>query len=234
MRACGPEPEGEGRVVVTERKVGAGVGRWARRLAQLLALGLLLLLAASLYVSLAYAGRIAPGRRAPEAPVALVFGAGLAAVREPSPVLAERLDKAVQLYREGKVQRLLVSGDNSDRRHDETRAMVAYVRARGVPAEHVEADFAGLSTYDSCVRARRVFDVRRALLVTQAFHLPRALFIANSIGMDAYGVAADEGRTRTRRYALRELLSRPLALVMVLVKAEPAFPTGRTPPPERR
>jgi SanA protein len=224
-------------VVVTGRKrrsAGAGLGRWARRLTRLLALVLLLLLAASLYVSLAYRGRIVAAQAAPEAPVALVFGAGLAAVREPSPVLAERLDKAVELYRAGRVKRLLVSGDNSDRRHDETRAMVAYVRARGVPEADVDADFAGLSTYDSCVRAHRVFEVQRALLVTQAFHLPRALFIANSIGMDAHGVAADEGRTRTRRYALRELLSRPLALAMVLVDAEPAFPTGRTPPPERR
>jgi vancomycin permeability regulator SanA len=209
-------------------------GGWLRRAAWALSLVLGLSLGCSLYVSLRYRGHILPSAHAPEAPVALVFGAGLAAVREPSPVLAERLDKAVQLYRAGKVRRLLVSGDNSDRRHDETRAMVAYVRARGVPEADVDADFAGLSTYDSCVRAHRVFEVQRALLVTQAFHLPRALFIANSIGMDAHGVAADEGRTRTRRYALRELLSRPLALAMVLVDAEPAFPTGRTPPPERR
>jgi vancomycin permeability regulator SanA len=208
-------------------------GGWLRRAAWALALVLGVCLAASLYVSLAYRGRILSSAHAPEAPVALVFGAGLAGVREPSPVLAERLDKAVQLYRAGKVRRLLVSGDNSDRRHDETRAMVKYVLSRGVPEADVEADFAGLSTYDSCVRAHRVFEVRRALLVTQAFHLPRALFIANSIGVEAYGVAADEGRQGTRRYALRELLSRPLALAMVLVGAEPAFPTGRTPPPQR-
>ncbi|WP_370459161.1 vancomycin high temperature exclusion protein [Aggregicoccus sp. 17bor-14] len=205
-----------------------------RALVRVLLLCVVLSLGASLYVSLRYRGRILPAARAPEAPVALVFGAGLAAVREPSPVLAERLDKAVELYRSGKVKRLLVSGDNSDRRHDETRAMVAYVRARGVPEADVEADFAGLSTYDSCVRAHRVFEVRRALLVTQAFHLPRALFIANSIGVEAWGVAADEGRQGTRRYALRELVSRPLALAMVLLHAEPAFPTGRTPPPQRR
>jgi len=220
-------------VAVKGRKQGGRVRRWARGLSRALALALALLLAASLYVSLRYRGRIVPSARAPGAPVALVFGAGLAAVREPSPVLAERLDKAVALWRAGKVQRLLLSGDNSDRRHDETRAMVAYVRARGVPDSAIEPDFAGLSTYDSCVRAHHVFGVRRVLLVTQAFHLPRALYIANSVGLDAYGVAADEGRQGTRRYALRELLSRPLALAMVLLDAEPAFPTGRTPPPDR-
>jgi vancomycin permeability regulator SanA len=220
-------------LVAKGRRAGGRVRRWTWVLSRALALALLLLLAASLYVSLRYRARIVASQSAPEAPVALVFGAGLAAVREPSPVLAERLDKAVALWRAGKVQRLLLSGDNSDRRHDETRAMLAYVRARGVPASAVEPDFAGLSTYDSCVRAHRVFGVRRALLVTQAFHLPRALYIANSIGLDAYGVAADEGRQGTRRYALRELLSRPLALAMVLLEAEPAFPTGRTPPPDR-
>ena len=216
------------------RTAGGRVRRWTWALSRALAFALLLLLAASLYVSLRYRDRIVASEAAPEAPVALVFGAGLAAVREPSPVLAERLDRAMALWRAGKVQRLLLSGDNSDRRHDETRAMVAYVRARGIPASAVEADFAGLSTYDSCVRARRVFGVRRALLVTQAFHLPRALYIANSVGVEAWGVAADEGRQGTRRYALRELLSRPLALAMVLLDAEPAFPTGRTPPPDRR
>ena len=112
-------------MVAKGRRVGGRVRRWTWALSRALAAALLLLLAASLYVSLAYRGRLVDSHSAPQAPVALVFGAGLATVRAPSPVLAERLDKAVELWRTGKVQRLLLSGDNSDRRHDETRAMAA-------------------------------------------------------------------------------------------------------------
>ncbi|MET0402312.1 MAG: ElyC/SanA/YdcF family protein [Cystobacter sp.] len=192
--------------------------------------GALCLAAASLYVEHRYLDRILPRDQAPTAPVALVYGAGLAPGGVPSPVLAQRLDAALALYHAGKVQGLLLSGDNSDRFHDETRAMSRYVRERGVPATAIREDTAGLSTYDSSVRARSVFGVRQALLVTQRFHLTRALYIANSVGIEAWGVAADEDSPRTRRYVLREMLSRVLALVMVWVDAPPRHPTGQTPP----
>jgi SanA protein len=128
---------------------------------------------------------------------------------------------------------VLVSGDNSDRFHDETRAMRRYMVQHGLPEQAVLGDDSGLSTYDSCVRAFTVFKVRKALLVTQRFHLPRALYIANSVGMDAWGVAADEGRPSTRRYAVREMFSRVLALVMVSLGREPAYPAGRATSAER-
>ena len=197
----------------------------------LLAMGLAAVLGVwvvSLYVEKRYADRIIPRSEAPQAPVALVYGAGLAPGGVPSQVLAQRLDAAIALYRAGTVDSLLLSGDNSDPFHDETRAMVRYVLERGVPASAVEEDDAGLSTYDSSVRAHTVFGVREAVLVTQRFHLTRALYIANSVGIDAWGVAADEGRPRTRRYALRETFSRVLALGMVLAEAEPRYPSGRT------
>jgi vancomycin permeability regulator SanA len=197
----------------------------------LLAMGLAAVLGvwiASFYVEKRYADRIIPRAEAPQAPVALVYGAGLAPGGVPSAVLAQRLDAAIALYRAGTVDSLLLSGDNSDPFHDETRAMVRYVLDRGVPPGAVEEDDAGLSTYDSSVRAHTVFGVREAVLVTQRFHLTRALYIANSVGIDAWGVAADEGRPRTRRYALRETFSRVLALGMVLAEAEPRYPSGRT------
>jgi SanA protein len=197
----------------------------------LLATGLAVVLgvwAVSFYVEERYADRIIPRSQVPQKPVALVYGAGLAPGGVPSPVLAQRLDAAIALYRAGKVGMLLLSGDNSDRFHDETRAMVRYVVDRGVPASAVQEDDAGLSTYDSSVRAHTVFGVREAVLVTQRFHLTRALYIANSVGIDAWGVAADEGRPRTRRYALRETFSRVLALGMVLAGAQPRYPSGRT------
>ncbi len=213
--------------------MGRGVsGAWARRALAaggVLALGLLAVLGLSYLVQTSYSERIVPLEKAPHAPVALVFGAGLAPGAVPSPVLAQRLDAAIALWRQGKVEALLVSGDNSDRFHDETQAMRRYVLARGVPPEVVLGDASGLSTYDSCVRAHTVFGARRALLVTQRFHLSRALFIANSVGMDAWGVAADEGRPSTRRYALRETFSRVLALAMVLLRVEPAASVADAP-----
>ncbi|MHB8877374.1 MAG: SanA/YdcF family protein [Myxococcaceae bacterium] len=192
-----------------------------RRLLGLAGAAVLLFFAASMFVELRWRGRSVRLAAAPEAPVALVFGAGLLGADQPSPVLAERLDMAIELYRAKRVKKLLVSGDNSERYHDETRAMKRYAVVKGVPAADVVGDFAGFSTYDSCYRAREIFGVRRAVLVTQDFHLPRALYIANGLGIDAWGVAADEGKPESGEYELRELWARPLALAMVLVGAEP-------------
>src|SRR3954469_11051185 len=196
------------------------------------AAGLVLLVAAfaaaSAYVDLRYASRIVPASEAPAAPVALVFGAGLTR-SEPSPLLAERLDTAIALYRQGKVKRILVSGDNSDRYHDETEAMRRYAVDQGIPPADVLQDDWGLSTYDSCVRAREVFHLDQVLLVTQRFHLPRATFIANSVGLDARGVPADPATRQGSLYALRARLPRPLPLGMVLLRPRPAGGDQPTP-----
>ncbi len=192
-----------------------------------------LLLATSLYVKTKYSHRIFSASQAPPAPVALVFGAGLAQNAMPSPLLAERLDAAVELYRIGKVEKVLLSGDDSFRSHDETNAMRRYAEQQGLPEEAILRDFAGLSTYDSCFRARTVFGVRRAILVTQGFHLPRALFIANSLGIDADGVPADATLKGPLLYEGRELFSRALALAMVVSGAKPKFTADR-PPKERK
>lgn len=197
--------------------------RALRWLTVLLGAGAMCAMGASAYVEYRWEERIFPAAQVPDAPVALVFGAGLRANQAPSPMLAERIDAAIALYQAGKVKALLVSGDNSDKSHDETRAMRRYAIANGVPSRHVVCDYAGLSTYDSVYRARAIFGVERAVLVTQRFHLARALFIARSLGMDAFGVSADEVRQRPAPYPWRELLARPWALVMVLMRPEPRF-----------
>lgn len=195
-----------------------------RRLATLLAvgigLGLLLLVLASAWVELKGSARIVPRDQAPSAKVAIVFGAGIVQ-GEPSPVLAERLDTAIWLYQHHRVERLLLTG-NSDRHHDEIGAMARYVLARGIPKSALLEDPRGESTYESCRRARSVFKLREALLVTQRFHLPRALFIAAAEGIDAHGVAADQLRERSSPFVLRELLSRPWALFLVLTEPAPS------------
>ena len=200
--------------------------RWNRRLLAVAALAVAVLVAAAFFVEWRYRDRIVSAAAAPPAPVALVFGAGLERGGTPSPILRQRLDAAVGLYRRGTVKKLLVSGDNTDRYHDETLSMRRYVLALGLPERDVVADHAGVSTYDSCFRARDVFRVRRAILVTQDFHLPRALFIANSLGIESWGVAADAPANWTRRYALRELVARAMAMVLVIAR-----PTARVPGP---
>jgi vancomycin permeability regulator SanA len=144
--------------------------------------------------------------RVPAAPVAIVFGAGLNRDGSPSLMLAHRVDAAVELYRAGKVDRLLMTGDNSRAEYNEVEAMKERAVASGVPADRVNLDYAGFRTYDSVYRASAVFGVERAVLVTQRYHLPRALFLARSFGIDAVGLAAGlESYPRQEYFNLREL-----------------------------
>ena len=123
----------------------------------------------------------------PYEPVAIVFGAG-APGGQPTPYLSRRLDVALDLYRRGKVTVILVTGDNSRPDYDEPTVMRQYLVDRGVPAARIVRDFAGFDTWASCVRAKKIFGVAHATLVTQDFHMPRALLLCRSAGIDAYGV----------------------------------------------
>jgi vancomycin permeability regulator SanA len=124
----------------------------------------------------------------PAAPVALVLGAQVYSTGEPSPFLQARLAIAQRLLETGKVRAILVSGDHRAWRYDEPGAMLRWLSDRGVPRTKIAMDHAGFDTYDSCVRAVKVFGVRRAIVVTQTYHLPRAVTLCRRIGLDAYGV----------------------------------------------
>ncbi|MEY9907401.1 vancomycin permeability regulator SanA [Catenulispora sp. MAP12-49] len=124
----------------------------------------------------------------PYEPVAIVFGAG-APGGKPTPYLARRLDVALDLYRRGKVTVVLVTGDNSRPDYDEPTVMRDYLVNHGVPAARIVRDFAGFDTWASCARAKKIFGVDHATLVTQDFHLPRALLLCRAAGIDGYGVA---------------------------------------------
>ncbi|MDO9085997.1 MAG: ElyC/SanA/YdcF family protein [Anaerolineaceae bacterium] len=126
-----------------------------------------------------------------EYPVAIVFGAGLHWDGSPTPVLRDRVKAAVELYNQGKVQKLLLSGDNSYIEYNEPGAMQDYAIELGVPIEDIVLDYAGRRTYDTCYRAKSIFKVEKALLVTQKFHLPRALFLCDQLGISSQGVNAD-------------------------------------------
>jgi SanA protein len=133
-------------------------------------------------------------------PVAIVFGGGIRSGGRLSPMLADRMDTAIMLYNAGKVRKLLVSGDNSTIYYNEPGAMYDYAVARGVPPQDVIRDFAGRRTYDTCYRAGAIFGVTDALLVTQRFHLPRAIYTCRSLGMGASGVSADRRSYFTNGY----------------------------------
>ncbi len=160
----------------------------------------------------------------PPAPVAIVFGAGVSPNGALSLMLTDRVDAAVGLYKAGKVQRLLMTGDNSRPDYDEVTAMKRHAVELGVPAEKVNLDYAGFRTYDSCYRARAIFGVREAILVTQGYHLPRALYLANAFGIKAVGLKAGrDSYPRQEYYNLREAA----ALVVAWYEANVTHPLPR-------
>jgi vancomycin permeability regulator SanA len=130
----------------------------------------------------------------PAAPVALVLGAQVDAGGVPSPFLASRLAIAQRLLNAGKVQAILVSGDHGQWTYDEPDAMRQWLIERGVPDRRIVLDHAGFDTYDSCARAARVFGVRQAIVVTQSYHLARAVTLCRRLGVDAVGVGDDTAR----------------------------------------
>lgn len=132
----------------------------------------------------------------PEIPVALVFGAQVNPDGSPSTYLRGRLQVALELFRAGKVRAILVSGDNGTVHYNEPDNMKRWLVAQGVPEVKVVTDYAGFDTYDSCVRAQRIFGVNRLIAVTQTYHLYRALATCRQVGIDAWGVGDDSVRTR--------------------------------------
>lgn len=156
----------------------------------------------------------------PAVRVAIVFGAGLQRDGSPSPILRDRIETAAKLYATGKVEKLLMSGDNRFVDYNEPGAMRAYALRLGIPAKDIVLDYAGRRTYDTCYRARHIFDIQSAILVTQNYHLPRALLTCNNLGIQASGVAADMRRYPLKSWVywyLREIPATSVALWEVWV-----------------
>lgn len=129
--------------------------------------------------------------RWPRPRVAIVFGASVYGNGALSPILEDRVDTAIELYRARKVDRILVSGDNRHFSYNEPKAMQEYLITHAVAPQDVVVDYGGRSTYETCLRAKDIFGLDRAVLVSQGYHLPRALYIANGLGLDAVGMAGD-------------------------------------------
>lgn len=170
------------------------------------------------------------------APVAIIFGSGLYRDGTPTPVGRERVETGVALYEAGLVEKLLVTGDNRFEYYDEPTAMFNYAVELGVPEEDIVRDFAGRRTYDSCLRAKEIFGVNNAILVTQPFHISRAVYLCDSVGIDVTGVPAT-GWYHAKRYQaywnFREIFAHVKAIwdvhfvppAVVLGEMEYIFPT---------
>ncbi len=177
------------------------------------------LLAANLVVVCGAASHIKGASDLPHCDVAIVLGAKVQPGGEPSATLEDRLQTAVELYRAGVVRKLLLSGDHGRRTYDEVNGMRRFILTAGVPQEDVFLDHAGFSTYQTMYRARDVFQVKQAIVVTQRFHLARSVYTARQLGLDAWGCEADKRPYASAvRNMVREWLARAKALFELHVR----------------
>lgn len=175
-------------------------------------------------ITLRYKTKIHTPTEAPQADIAIVFGAGLTHSGRATVVLADRVLTAVELYQTGKVSRILLSGWNSEEGYDEPAAMADLAIEMGVPSRDLILDGQGTRTFDSCVRAAHIHGVENALLVTQRYHLPRALVTCEALGIEAHGVLADRRSYRAESYwTVREYPATLVALWDAYLRPIPDF-----------
>lgn len=153
----------------------------------------------------------------------LILGAGIWGDK-PSPMLEDRLLEGIKLYEAGIAPKIIMSGDHGREEYDEVNIMKSFAIASGIPSEDIFMDHAGFATYDSIYRAKEIFEAKRIVIVTQDYHLHRALHIANSLGIEAYGVPSNP-----RKYGgqfirdIREILARDKDFVKCIFKPEPTY-----------
>lgn len=197
---------------------------WA--LGGVVVLGLAVVIAPNVWVSRSSSGQVHTLEDVPHKSVAIVLGAGLTAEGKPTPFLEGRLDVARRLYEQGSVDAILVSGDNRTHQYDEPTAMRDRLIEAGIPPDKVVRDFAGRDTYDTCVRAKRIFRVPDAVIVSQSYHVPRAVAVCNAIGLDTVGVGDDSAKRFAGPYRSgeqREFLANIKAAADVISHRDPVL-----------
>lgn len=153
----------------------------------------------------------------------IILGAGIWGDK-PSPMLEDRLLQGIELYNNNVSTKIIMSGDHGREEYDEVNIMKEFAIEKGVPSENIFMDHAGFSTYESIYRAKEIFEADKIVIVTQKYHLYRALHIANSLGIEAYGVGADPRQYVGAMYReIREILARNKDFVKCLFKPEPTY-----------
>ncbi|MEV7232331.1 ElyC/SanA/YdcF family protein [Polymorphospora sp. NPDC051019] len=205
--------------------------RWIVRLVIAVVVAVVLVVPAAVagsgsWISRAARGHVYDLESVPPAPVVLVLGAEVQPDGHPSQFLAARLDLARQLFERGTVRAVLVSGDHGQPEYDEPGAMRRWLVDHGVPDEKVVLDHAGFDTYDSCLRANRIFGVEQVIVVTQSFHIERAVAVCRQVGLDAVGVGDDSVSRFERAWrwgSFRERFAGVKAVWDVYTRRDPVF-----------
>lgn len=189
--------------------------------------GLLLAFGISFYVKVSVRKRLLSREDAAkleQTDCILILGCLVRENGEMSMMLRDRMDEGIALYHAGAAGKIIVSGDHGRTDYDEVNRMKAYAVENGVPAEDVFMDHAGFSTYESMYRARDIFGVKKMIVVTQKYHLYRAVYNARALGIDAWGVPSDPRRYGGQLYrSLREVLAQDKDFVYCLVKPKPTY-----------
>ncbi len=155
----------------------------------------------------------------PNRKVAVVFGAGVKPDGQPSHMLEDRLLSAIELYEKGKVDYILVSGDNRWDHYNEPQAMADYLIKNGVPTQYIHMDFAGRRSYDTCIRAKTLWNVDEAILISQQYHLYRSLLVCNTLGVKSDGYSASRRKyTSQTRNRIREFLAIHKSIIDLYIK----------------
>ena len=153
----------------------------------------------------------------------IILGAGIWGDK-PSPMLEDRLLEGIKLYKNNVSNKIIMSGDHGRKEYDEVNIMKNYAIEKGIPSENIFMDHAGFSTYESIYRAKDIFQAKKVIIVTQKYHLYRALYIANSLGLEAYGVGADPRQYVEATYReIREILARDKDFIKCIFKPEPTY-----------
>jgi SanA protein len=197
--------------------------RWIISLVIVAEAGLVVILAVNVAIHLESSPYIYNGLAdVPSAEVVVIPGASVLANGQLSPILQDRADTAIALYRAGKVFKILVSGDNSTLSHNEVTPIDNYLLAKGIPAQDIFLDHAGFDTYSTMYRARDIFGVTSMLVASQSFHLPRAIFIARSLGITAYGVTASNDHVDLWNY-IREVFADEKVILDLATHRQPEY-----------
>ncbi|MFC6860285.1 SanA/YdcF family protein [Zunongwangia atlantica] len=189
----------------------------------LIVLGILITLGLESFIAQDTSSRIYSNvNTIPTAKTAIVLGASVHSDGQLSPILQDRVDSAIDLYKENKVEEILISGDHGSDSYNEVDAIANYLKNHGIPQDKLLLDHAGFDTYDSMYRAHNVFGIKDAIVVTQEFHLPRAIFIAKHLGLDYHGLQAKERAFKIENKIMkREKLANYKAVFEVIFKIEP-------------